>query len=28
MSGKVVADLVAGRTPGFDLTPYAAARFR
>ena len=28
MSGKVVADLVAGRAPPFDLTPYAAARFR
>jgi len=23
-----VADLVAGRAPGFDLEPYAAARFR
>jgi D-amino-acid dehydrogenase len=28
MSGKVVADLVAGRAPAFDLAPYAAARFR
>jgi D-amino-acid dehydrogenase len=28
MSGKVVADLVAGRPPPFDLAPYAAARFR
>ena len=28
MSGKVVADLVAGRTPPFDLAPYAATRFR
>jgi D-amino-acid dehydrogenase len=28
MSGKVVADLVAGRTPAFDLRPYAAGRFR
>ncbi len=28
MTGKVVADLVAGRAPPFDLTPYAAARFR
>jgi D-amino-acid dehydrogenase len=28
MSGKVVADLVAGRPPRFDLAPYAAARFR
>jgi D-amino-acid dehydrogenase len=27
MTGKVVADLVAGRSPPFDLTPYAAARF-
>ncbi len=27
-TGKVVAALVAGRTPGFDLAPYAAARFR
>jgi D-amino-acid dehydrogenase len=27
-TGKVVADLVAGRAPAFDLTPYAAARFR
>jgi D-amino-acid dehydrogenase len=27
-TGKVVADLVAGRTPPFDLAPYAAARFR
>jgi D-amino-acid dehydrogenase len=28
MTGKLVADLVAGRTPPFDLAPYAAARFR
>jgi D-amino-acid dehydrogenase len=28
MSGKVVADLIAGRLPPFDLTPYSAARFR
>ena len=28
MTGKVVADLVGGRTPAFDLAPYAAARFR
>ena len=28
MSGKVVADLVTGRSPPFDLAPYAAARFR
>jgi D-amino-acid dehydrogenase len=27
MSGKVVADLVAGRAPRFDLAPYSAARF-
>jgi D-amino-acid dehydrogenase len=27
MSGKIVADLVAGRVPPFDLAPYAAARF-
>ena len=27
-TGKFVADLVAGRAPGFDLEPYAAARFR
>jgi D-amino-acid dehydrogenase len=27
MSGKVVADLLAGRPPPFDLTPYSAARF-
>jgi D-amino-acid dehydrogenase len=27
-TGKVVADLVAGRTPRFDLTPYAAMRFQ
>jgi len=28
MTAKLVADLVAGRTPAFDLTPYAATRFR
>ena len=28
MTGKLVADLVAGRPPPFDLAPYAAARFR
>ena len=28
MTGKIVADLVAGRAPPFDLAPYAAARFR
>jgi D-amino-acid dehydrogenase len=28
MSGKIVAGLVSGRPPPFDLTPYAAARFR
>jgi D-amino-acid dehydrogenase len=27
-TGTVVADLVAGRAPPFDLTPYAASRFR
>jgi len=27
MTGKVVADLIAGRSPKFDLTPYAAGRF-
>jgi D-amino-acid dehydrogenase len=26
-TGKVVADLLAGRTPPFDLAPYAASRF-
>jgi D-amino-acid dehydrogenase len=26
-SGKIVADLVAGRAPGLDLAPYAARRF-
>jgi D-amino-acid dehydrogenase len=26
-TGKVVADLVAGRSPGFDLAPYSARRF-
>ena len=28
ISGKIVADLVAGRTPPFDLAPYAATLFR
>lgn len=28
MTGKVVADLVAGRSPAFSLAPYAASRFR
>jgi D-amino-acid dehydrogenase len=28
MSGQVVAGLLAGRAPPFDLTPYAASRFR
>jgi D-amino-acid dehydrogenase len=28
MTGKMVADLMAGRKPPFDLAPYAAARFR
>jgi D-amino-acid dehydrogenase len=28
MSGKIVAGLVAGRPPPFDLAPYAATRFR
>ncbi len=28
MTGKIVADLVAGRVPAVDLTPYSAARFR
>jgi D-amino-acid dehydrogenase len=28
MSGRIVADLVAGRTPPFDLAPYSARRFR
>jgi D-amino-acid dehydrogenase len=28
MTGKLVADLAAGRSPPFDLSPYAAARFR
>lgn len=27
-TGELVADLVAGRTPAFDLSPYAATRFR
>jgi D-amino-acid dehydrogenase len=28
MTGKIVADLVSKRPPPFDLTPYAATRFR
>jgi D-amino-acid dehydrogenase len=28
MTGKVVADLVSGRQPPFDLAPYSATRFR
>jgi D-amino-acid dehydrogenase len=28
MTGKLVADLLAGRPPPFDLTPYAPSRFR
>jgi D-amino-acid dehydrogenase len=28
MTGKIVADLVAGRLPPIDLAPYSAARFR
>jgi D-amino-acid dehydrogenase len=28
MTGKIVADLVTGRAPPFDLTPYAPTRFR
>jgi D-amino-acid dehydrogenase len=28
LTGKLVADLVAGRPPPFDLTPYSAKRFR
>ena len=27
-TGKIVADLVAGRVPAFDLAPYSATRFR
>jgi hypothetical protein len=27
MTGKVVADLVAGRAPSIDITPFAAGRF-
>ena len=27
MTGKVVADLVAGRPPAIDITPFAPARF-
>ena len=28
MTGKLVADLVAGRKPGIDISPFAAGRFR
>jgi len=28
MTGKVVADLIAGRPPGLDIAPYSARRFR
>jgi glycine oxidase len=28
LTGEVIADLVAGRTPGIDLTPFSPARFR
>ncbi|HET6305784.1 MAG TPA: FAD-dependent oxidoreductase [Rhodopila sp.] len=28
MTGKLVADLLAGRTPPFDLAPFSAGRFR
>ncbi|WP_131754565.1 NAD(P)/FAD-dependent oxidoreductase [Burkholderia vietnamiensis] len=28
ISGRIVADLIAGRTPSLDLTPYAATRFQ
>jgi glycine/D-amino acid oxidase-like deaminating enzyme len=27
MTGKVVADLVAGRPPAIDIAPFAARRF-
>jgi len=27
MTGKVVADLVAGRSPSIDITPFAPGRF-
>ena len=26
-AGRLLADVIAGRDPGFDLTPFAAARF-
>jgi D-amino-acid dehydrogenase len=28
MTGRAIADLIAGRTPAIDLTPFGAARFR
>jgi D-amino-acid dehydrogenase len=28
MTGKVVAELIAGRPPSVDLAPFRAARFR
>jgi D-amino-acid dehydrogenase len=28
MTGRIVADLVTGRTPAIDVTPYRAGRFR
>jgi D-amino-acid dehydrogenase len=28
MTGRLVADLVAGREPEIDIAPFAAARFR
>jgi len=27
MTGKIVADLVAGRPPSIDITPFSASRF-
>jgi len=27
MTGKIVADLVAGRPPAIDIAPFAAGRF-
>jgi D-amino-acid dehydrogenase len=27
MTGRLVADLIAGRTPAIDITPFSAARF-
>jgi D-amino-acid dehydrogenase len=28
MTGKIVADLVAGRPPSIDIRPFSAGRFR